>query len=68
MGLTKRLTQMHDKWFVESVPQNKTEVQEATEVHCPALYISGGVWYIAENPVDKYSTAGWKSFTPSLVV
>jgi hypothetical protein len=29
--------------------------------------IIGGTWYIATKPIDKYTTDGWVSFTPSLV-
>lgn len=37
----------------------------ATPVNCPAFIVISGVWYIADAPVTKYTTGGWKSATPA---
>ena len=37
----------------------------ATPVNCAAFIIINGTWWIADNPVSKYTEGGWKSLTPS---
>ena len=37
----------------------------ATPVSCSAFIIIDEVWYVAENPVTKYTIGGWKSATPA---
>ena len=41
--------------------------QYATPIRVSGYIVLGGVLYIAENPVTKWSQAGWKSASPSIV-
>ncbi len=37
----------------------------ATPVNCSAFIIIDGTWWIADEPVTKYTEGGWKSATPA---